>query len=51
MHPSTGPLALGGIDTHALKLEGAGLTRLALMVGTVFDRMTALEANAERPPK
>ena len=35
--------ALGGASGREIALEGAGLTRLALMVGDVFDRLTAVE--------
>jgi hypothetical protein len=40
--PTPGTLALGGISGRDLAIEGPGLMRLALMVGTVFDRMTAV---------
>lgn len=35
--------ALGGASGRELALEGKGLTRLSLMVGVVFDRLTAVE--------
>ena len=38
-----GPLSLGGVDPRNLTSDSRGLMRLALMVGTVFDRMTAVE--------
>jgi hypothetical protein len=42
-NPTPGTLALGGAYGRDLAMEGPGLNRLALMVGTVFDRMTAVE--------
>jgi hypothetical protein len=38
-----GMLALGGASGRDLVLEGPGLMRLALMVGTVFDRLTSVD--------
>ncbi len=38
-----GPLSIGGIDPRYLMSDTRGLMRLALMVGTVFDRMTSFE--------
>jgi hypothetical protein len=46
-----GQLALGCIDPRCLISDGQGLARLALMVGTVFDRLTGVEgepSEAER---
>jgi hypothetical protein len=51
--PSFGPLALGGVNPRELVDDGRGLTVLALMVGTVLERLTAVDdggsgAEAER---
>jgi hypothetical protein len=41
--PSLGPLALGGVNPRDLVDDGRGLTVLALMVGTVLERLTTVD--------
>jgi hypothetical protein len=44
--PAFGHLALGGVNPRDLVDDGRGLTVLALMVGTVFERLTAVDDEA-----
>jgi hypothetical protein len=46
--PSLGPLALGGVNPLELVQDGRGLATLALMVGTVFDRMTTTDDEKQK---
>lgn len=41
--PAPSAFALGNVSGRELVLEGHGLNKLALMVGVVFERMTAVE--------
>jgi hypothetical protein len=48
--PKPGTLTLGGATGHELvAIEGPGLTRLALMVDTVFDRLTSVDDGRPQP--
>ncbi len=51
MHPHTSPgtLALGGARTIDLLEDGRGLVKLALMVGTVFERLTSVDDASAKP--